>query len=731
VRAVAPNWVLEALNGIDPNASIGFEDGADDNLREISRGIDKDKNVSENVAATELVEDNNEEDEVQIIGDREKVDVIMQSIDSLEEVWHKNAVKTEVKEEINAEEHDEEERGEESTERTQRADPLESGAYVTRSGRVSRPPQRLIETSYAVLKEVYRNNFSDMDNTEIKETIEVTYMMKVLLFQKAVSQRPEEAMMALTEEVTKAVKIDIWEPVHLSDLTDEEKKLIIPQMMNYLEKYKPDKSFDKFKVRVLTRGDMQKYVGENKGPVARVESLLMLLSIAVHLKMAVFKVDIGSAFMHTTMVEDVKHKWVKLDKLVVQILRKIEPGKYEPYMQPDGTVIVRMNKISYGYVEAAHYWWKDLSGTFFDNGYNESKKYKCIYIKKEGANVAWWIQEQIAVLKEKYEEVTIEIGEEINLIGMNVKIDYDKGRVVLMQPKHVARIIEAFGVNMSALNPALASLMGDDDSYPVLDDQKNFMSLCAMLMFVLQRTYLEICPAAVKLSTKYNKATELDMLKAKRVAEYIYGSKDSHCLVLAPKSLNLVSAADASYAEHVDGKSHSGGTIGFETETSCNFAFVSSKQPVVAKSAGEAELIAQNKVGEFVEWARELLEELGYPQEKVPMEVDSTCAMQMMKQGTGSFKQAKHIKVRFFWLKELIDQGQIELVYTHTDELVADILMKPLSGWKFQYLLYKLIGWNGSNLAEQVMQVAEEVCWIVRETEAEASVQYQYAWWLS
>jgi hypothetical protein len=29
------------------------------------------------------------------------------------------------------------------------------------------------------------------------------------------------------------------------------------------------------------------------------------------------------------------------------------------------------------------------------------------------------------------------------------------------------------------------------------------------------------------------------------------------------------------------------------------------------------------------------------------------------------------------------------------------------------------------------MQVAEEVCWIVRETEAEASVQYQYAWWLS
>jgi hypothetical protein len=65
----------------------------------------------------------------------------------------------------------------------------------------------------------------------------------------------------------------------------------------------------------------------------------------------------------------------------------------------------------------------------------------------------------------------------------------------------------------------------------------------------------------------------------------------------------------------------------------------------VAKSAGEAELIAHTKVGDLIEWAREMLDELGYPQDKVPVLVDSTCAMQMLKQGTGSFKRAKHIKV--------------------------------------------------------------------------------------
>ena len=145
-------------------------------------------------------------------------------------------------------------------------------------------------------------------------------------------------------------------------------------MMNYLEKYKPDKTFEKFKVRVLNRGDKQIYTGETEGPVTRVESLLMLLSIAGHENLTIFKVDVGSAFMRTPMVDDVKHKWVKLDKLVVKVLQELDPGKYEPYVLHDGSVIVKMKKISYGYVEAAHYWYKDLSDTFFSAGYNQSKK---------------------------------------------------------------------------------------------------------------------------------------------------------------------------------------------------------------------------------------------------------------------------------------------------------------------------------------------------------------------
>ena len=64
-----------------------------------------------------------------------------------------------------------------------------------------------------------------------------------------------------------------------------------------------------------------------------------------------------------------------------------------------------------------------------------------------------------------------------------------------------------------------------------------------------------------------------------------------------------------------------------------------------------------------VEWAREFMQELGHAQLTIEIGVDNKFSMRLLEQGTGSFKRYKHIKVRFFWLKDLIDKGEILLVY--------------------------------------------------------------------
>jgi len=223
-RAIAPEWVLENLKDLSDNIQIGFEEesqGSEDAGLEAVIEEEKQVEVFDNT-----YDPDPEDDEVEIIGSSDRVQVVMQSIKSVEDAWNELAVKQEkIDEEISEETETEDDT---KVEPEQQMGP---GVYVTRLGRVSRPPNRLIETAYAVIRETYRQNFSEDCDDLKKEIVECTYAMgKALLFQKAVVDKPEEAMQALREEVIKAIKINIWHPVHLKDLTEEQKKLIIPQI---------------------------------------------------------------------------------------------------------------------------------------------------------------------------------------------------------------------------------------------------------------------------------------------------------------------------------------------------------------------------------------------------------------------------------------------------------------------------------------------------------------------
>jgi hypothetical protein len=157
--------------------------------------------------------------------------------------------------------------------------------------------------------------------------------------------------------------------------------LVIPMMKNFLEKLKPNNSFDKYKVRVLMRGDLQRKMGESQWPVCRIESLKTIMSIAAVENLEIFTVDVTAAYMNTMMPDEVKHKWVRLDKDVTEVLLEINEELYLPFIQADGTMIVRNNKFMYGYVEAAFYWYQTIAKVFMDNGWPNCMKDKCTFVK--------------------------------------------------------------------------------------------------------------------------------------------------------------------------------------------------------------------------------------------------------------------------------------------------------------------------------------------------------------
>jgi hypothetical protein len=124
--------------------------------------------------------------------------------------------------------------------------------------------------------------------------------------------------------------------------------------------------------------------------------------------------------------------------------------------------------------------------------------------------------------------------------------------------------------------------MAEDEESPLLKDERKYMSLNSLKMYGATRTYPELLPAATKPASKYDKANEAYMRKLLRLAEYVCRCVGFHEYVLAPKSMQIISCADASYTTHANAKSHTGGVVGFESERSCWTAVISGKQSVVA-----------------------------------------------------------------------------------------------------------------------------------------------------
>ena len=52
--------------------------------------------------------------------------------------------------------------------------------------------------------------------------------------------------------------------------------------------------------------------------------------------------------------------------------------------------------------------------------------------------------------------------------------------------------------------------------------------------------------------------------------------------------------------------------------------------------------------------------------------------------------RSKHIEIRYFYIRDMMQKGAIKLQYVSTDEQVDDVLTKPLSRVKFEHFRDKL-----------------------------------------
>ena len=109
------------------------------------------------------------------------------------------------------------------------------------------------------------------------------------------------------------------------------------------------------------------------------------------------------------------------------------------------------------------------------------------------------------------------------------------------------------------------------------------------------------------------------------------------------------------------------------------------KQKLNTTSSTEAEVVATHNFLRQVLWSKNFLEEQGYTIMDNIIYQDNQSAMLLEANGRASSgKRTRHMDIRHFFVTDRVHQGDVSIIYCPTDDMIADVLTKPLQGSKFR-----------------------------------------------
>nr|GEX96879.1 copia protein [Tanacetum cinerariifolium] len=126
------------------------------------------------------------------------------------------------------------------------------------------------------------------------------------------------------------------------------------------------------------------------------------------------------------------------------------------------------------------------------------------------------------------------------------------------------------------------------------------------------------------------------------------------------------------------------------TYAACLYArWSSKKQKCTAISSIEAEYIALSGCCAQILWMRSQLTDYGFQFNKTPMYCDNKSVIALCCNSV-QHSRAKHIDVRYHFIKEQVENEIVELYFFRTKYHLADIFTKPLPRERFNFLIKKL-----------------------------------------
>eukprot|EP00253_Pinus_taeda_P027535 PITA_27535 len=168
----------------------------------------------------------------------------------------------------------------------------------------------------------------------------------------------------MNEEYHSLLANDTWDLVPLP----KGRKLVRCKWV-YRTKYGPDGKVDKHKARLVAKGFSQVEgidYNETFSPVAKMNSIRLVLSLAASLKWEVHQMDVKSAFLHGDL-----HEEIYMEQPI-------------GFIQTDSSLVCRLKKSLYGLKQAPRAWYAKMDSFLLESGFSRCYSDNTVYTKKVG-----------------------------------------------------------------------------------------------------------------------------------------------------------------------------------------------------------------------------------------------------------------------------------------------------------------------------------------------------------
>ena len=419
---------------------------------------------------------------------------------------------------------------------------------------------------------------------------------------------------------------------------------------------------------------MERDEEEVYAPVAKHATLRTLIGVANQFKMETATIDVITAFLYG----------------------KIEEGK-EVYMEmPQGYEkegkTCRLKKSIYGLRSSSKQWNKCIHDYLSSKGFVRSKNDLCLYIHRIGKAVTYvllYVDDIFVVCSDVAElnrmkadmserfKIT-DLSRDSRFLGVDITWNRERGEVTLSQSRYIQQVLSKF--RMSDCNavktPMLENIRIEKDKDEPLT-KKPYRQLIGCLSYIACMTRPDINFAVNRLSQFQECATDMMYEQAKRILRYLKGSIDLKLHYSRGDEFEVVGYADADFGSDTSDRKSRMGYVFLLGGNAVSWKSV--KQNSVALSTAEAEYIALSTAITEGLWLKQLLVDLNINCDRIVMKEDNKNAILFGNNNDNNKSRCKHIDVRYRFINDEIQKGNVKVEYVRSEYQTADIFTKALN----------------------------------------------------